>query len=288
MNQLSRSRLFVINEDGEAKLEASESHKEPKTPLPFQESVKLNTFKKKFDTNKVMSDKDLLFLKKNATLMNLNEKNEELEKILENYRYLNSETHTKHKFDSVKSKCVDKRNPNVENFLKDIRNLNRLEDNLKNEFSDFLNEKIINSTETIRKFSSLEKQNENETTNTTALPKIKDDWKFLTQNENEDEKKASNQLVLPLPPADHTTDTKTVSKIRIRRKDMTPMDHLENFDKTTAIKLKKSLEHIKRIELPKFQTEIHQICQYGDDPKLFKLYPQVSNNLSKLSNFFSS
>ena len=275
MNQLSKSRLFVINEDGESKTDPNETRKDIKTPLPFQESVKLHAFKKTFESNKIMSDKDLLFLKRNSTLMNLNEKNEELEKILENYRYLNSDTHTKHKFDNVKSKCVEKRNPNVENFLKDIRNLNRLEDNLKNEFNDFLNEKIINSTETIRNLSLSEKQN-NEETNNTVLPKIKNDWSFLTQHENEDEKKATEPIALPINSIENTTETKTVSKPRTRRKDMTPLDHLESFDKTTAIKLKKSLEHIKRIDLPKFQREIHQICQYGDDPKLFKLYPQVS------------
>lgn len=272
MSRLSKSRLFVINEDGETKLDHGEIRKDIKTQLPFQESVQLNAFKKNLETNKAMSDKDLLFLKRNSTLMNLNEKNEELEKILENYRYLNSDTHTKHKFDNVKSKCVDKRNPNVENFLKDIRNLNRLEDNLKNEFNDFLNEKINNSTETIRKLSILEKKNDEEIT---VLPKIKNDWNFLTQNENENDKKASDAIPLPVTSVENTNETKTLSKPRTRRKDMTPLDHLDNFDKATAIKLKKSLEHIKRIDLPKFQTEIHQICQYGDDPKLFKLYPQV-------------
>ena len=274
---MNKSRLFVINEDGESKIDSHETHRSHQPNLPFQESVKLNAFKKKYESHASLSDKELIFLKKNSTLVNLNEKNEELEKILDNYRYINSEVYAKHKFDNVKSKCVDKRNPNVENFLKDIRNLNRLEDNLKSEFSDFLNQKISTSTETIRKLSFLENKNDQE--ETAQLPKIQTDWNFLTQNENEQGKR-EDALVLPLGSSENKTDAKTETKSKKKKKDMTSLDQLENFDKTTAIKLKNSLEHIKRIQLPKFQTEIHQICQYGDDPKLFKLYPQVKIKLN--------
>ena len=43
------------------------------------------------------------------------------------------------------------------------------------------------------------------------------------------------------------------------------------------------LESIKRIDLPKFQPELHQICQYGSDAKLLELYSDVSvlNNLDE-------
>ncbi len=40
----------------------------------------------------------------------------------------------------------------------------------------------------------------------------------------------------------------------------------------TVVKLNKILESIKRIDLPKFQPELHQICQYGSDPELLGLY----------------
>ena len=42
-----------------------------------------------------------------------------------------------------------------------------------------------------------------------------------------------------------------------------------------VIKLNKMIAHIKRIDLPKFQPELHQICQYGSDVKLLDLYSDV-------------
>ena len=38
------------------------------------------------------------------------------------------------------------------------------------------------------------------------------------------------------------------------------------------IELNKMIESIKRIDLPKFQPELHQVCQYGQDGQLLKLY----------------
>ena len=43
----------------------------------------------------------------------------------------------------------------------------------------------------------------------------------------------------------------------------------------SVIRLKKMIDSIKRIDLPTFQTELHQVCQYGGDSQLLKFYPKV-------------
>ena len=63
-----------------------------------------------------------------------------------------------------------------------------------------------------------------------------------------------------------------------------------NLTNSSLIKLKTMLDSIKRIDLPKFQNELHQVCQYGTDPQLIKLYPQVSlkNKYIQQNVFFNT
>ena len=286
MNTRSNNqKLFSISEDAEHKLHDHKPHHHGfdeeleylKTNLGFQDSVKLNAFRKsprKLFEKPNLADKDLYFLKQNATIIDFDKKNEELEKIIENYKYLNDLK--THKFENVKQKIYENRNPNIKNFLKD----------LKSEFNAFLDEKANDSVEGIRRLSIMDK--------TEPYFRQEQNWNFLTQNESdnvnnqlltaETKLDAENKTSLSLKkstPRLRTSESKELQPVEAPKEEEKKENQLvivnQTFpDKQKTIELKKNLDSIKRIDLPKFQTEIHQVCQYGKDPELLKLYPQVS------------
>jgi hypothetical protein len=52
-----------------------------------------------------------------------------------------------------------------------------------------------------------------------------------------------------------------------------------------VIKLNKIMESIRRVDLPKFQSELHQVCQYGSDAGLLQLYSaELDVSLNKQTN----
>lgn len=229
-------------------------------------------------------DKQLLFLKNNSNLINKTEKHREIEKVLEENRVQKSTEHKKSQFKNVKAKLIQDRNPNVKNFLKDINettnsrsnselSLDKLQESLKKEFSSFLNTTVDNSLERVKKVN-------NRPTEKTAKGK---QMIFITQ-QNDDSDQEIGDILNSSSRANRNEDQpKEKSKINESKMQIAL---IENDDEEKAaesqksvIRLKKMIDAIKKIDLPKFQTELHQICQYGEDPQLFKFYPKVNSYL---------
>ena len=94
-------------------------------------------------------------MKESASLVNFKDKSQEYEAFLEEQRLLNSQAYAQQRFQNVKTKIYENRNPNVKNFLKDIRPdyKNSLEDMMKSEFNAFMDQSVARSANAVRAIS---------------------------------------------------------------------------------------------------------------------------------------
>lgn len=265
-------------------------------------------YKKKDNCMEILAnqkEKDYLFLQKDHTFINsnskslftrleLNEKRKELEFQLEN----------KPKFDIYNTKLYETQNPNIDYLLKDIGSqskINQLQDQLKNEFDEFLSFSIENSKFSVRNTLIKDHMNHKD-----SNIENRNEWNFLTQetmdgdesmrfiNQKSETHKTLENKIEKLKPSDKNTEVNKINKqaiIDCKLKNETTMqialtenNRDENLNNTSLIKLNKIIEGIKRIDLPKFQPELHQICQYVSDSEILKVYPEVislrKNNLT--------
>lgn len=290
LDDLYRKDLFVIPEDSlnDFRLESFKNKNDNSLEhIRFQELVKSNAFKKEHH-NKVdrlknktklssSDEKDIYFLSKEKGLIPKEEKTQEIEEYLAKQRLLNSDNYLKEKFESVKEKLNKDRNPNVANLIKDIKVNTSFTDNLKQEFSRFLNESVENCVDSVRK--SVLSMNEN---------RDEKSGFFLTQEQELDEEIPKSRIETKSNKNDLKTSQsklENASKSDLQKKDLKTSSNMEialveedkpnQNDNMSLIKLKKMLDNIKRIDLPKFQSEIHQVCLYGNDPELLKFVSQV-------------
>lgn len=244
-------------------------------------------------------DKELHFLKNNSNVVSRTEKNEEVEKILNENRNRKSADYVKSQIKSVNAKLNQNRNPSVMNFLKDVEKndenptktarsnneltLDKLQDSLKKEFNSFLATTIDSSLQTVKNVKSAKKSTR------THRDKI-----FLTQQDDEidqelgdlvgnttrnNSSRVINRDSKMLGNRNSELDKKSKMSESRMQVVLVGGDGEEekevNESQKSVIRLKKMIDSIKKVDLPKFQTELHQICQYGADPQLFKFYPRV-------------
>lgn len=249
----------------------------------------------------VLVDKQIVYLKNNSKVVNKAQKNSEIERVIEENKQRKSIQYEKGQLKSVKSRLIQERNPNLKNFLKDVNetnnennSLDKLQNDLKKEFSTFLNTTVDNSLENVKSVNSSSPQNE------VRKRSSKDKRIFLTQHEDElidqeladlfnkpSGRKASSRLTTTKKEEKQISEKKQADESNMQ------VALVETDDESKAviesqkavIRLKKMIDSIKKIDLPKFQTELHQICQYGADPQLFKFYPKdVEYNLENKKN----
>ena len=79
---------------------------------------------------------------------------------------------------------------------------------------------------------------------------------------------SSNMELVPLEDGNKTNKFNSMQIALLSNED-------NSLNASSLIQLNKMIESIKRIDLPNFQTELHQICQYGADGQLLKFYPDV-------------
>ena len=79
---------------------------------------------------------------------------------------------------------------------------------------------------------------------------------------------SSNMELVPLEDANKSNKFNSMQIALLSNED-------NSLNASSLIQLNKMIESIKRIDLPNFQTELHQICQYGADGQLLKFYPDV-------------
>jgi hypothetical protein len=250
---------------------------------------------------------DLIFMKENSTLINLRDKNQEYEQFLSEQRYLNSQTHANHKFQSVKTKIYENRNPNLQNLLKDTRPdyKKSLEDTMKSEFNIFIDKSISQSADAVRCFSVKGQENAGEEQ---AVDNI-----FITQeadkeiaeimektdaprkepvklpklvSETPKDKNANTSLKSnsKLPLTESNLDKLQVALIETENKALLELGG-ENKEDSSLARLKKLVETIKKIDLPKFQPEFHQICQYGTNAEILQFYQRnIAKELNSKQN----
>lgn len=251
-------------------------HRQPHFLIDIKvRSAKRNAFVKTESKLDSMLNKELFYLKNNTNLLNETEKNEEIAKYLkEKERHVNS---TVHQRSVVKAKLSTNRNPNVESLLQDVRSenlsLNKLQENLKNEFSSFIDRSVNNSIQKIKNVKSPSVDDIGET---------RDEGKkfFLTENYDPDERLNESRLIKSSRPQTTTaknSEPKATADANQMQLALVEDGQDENAseNKQSLIKLKKMIDDIKRVDLPKFQTELHQVCQYGNDPDLLKFYQEV-------------
>jgi hypothetical protein len=305
--------------------ENKELDKKEKSFYEYVNSPRKQTKSVTFENNpNYQKETSFLFLDKDEKITKYEEKQAEYEKILQNYRTAHSAEAIKEKFEHVKSKIHDNRNENIENLIKDVKSKNNLEmmqSKLKSEFDLFLNDSVNNSTQKIKdlSISILDKTNLNTKNNLNLNLDFTAKWNFLTQdpsenlheideenkndksdrknNESNNKSRLSNRPTSKTKNSSRNTNNKHIDTANHNNMQIALIEDFneENYKNSSSIKLKKMLDHIKRIDLPKFQPELHQICksksycsliillvysinfkgQYGGDADLLKLYPEV-------------
>lgn len=289
MNKLNRSKLNSIYED-------FEKPDKDYQVANFRDYIKTDDFKTRVKRSQIqlkkkslLDDKEINFLKQNETLVNLKQKSDEIDQVIHNKNDSN--------LSKIKSKLHLTRNPNIQNLLQDVRtksSISKLQEDLKNEFDLFLNASF-NQPKLSKKpgwnFLTLGEYNSEENESITKRStEIKLKEVNINSQRNQVAIPASN-TTKPIPVTNrisNKTPTKTAqSKIdsenAIKKTEIISNMQVALIENKTdgknkpIIELNKMLESIKRIDLPKFQPELLQICQYGGDAQLFKFYPQVSH-----------
>ncbi|CAF0959675.1 unnamed protein product [Brachionus calyciflorus] len=158
-------------------------------------------------------------------------------------------------------------NPNIDVLLKDIRvqpSLTDLQNDLKKEFNDFISSSINDS---IKKF----KTTDNLDTDENSF--------FLTQIGNPSRIEFENY-------DHHTTTTSLIERVKTPSKDVLKNrkleialipDEKESKKFASLVQLKEVIQNLKTTNLPKFQSEFHQLCQFEDDDNFFKKL-NIENN----------
>ncbi len=244
-------------------------------------------------------------MKQNSTLINLRDKSQEYEQFLNEQRYLNSQAHANHKFKSVKAKIYDNRNPNLQNLLKDTQPdyKKSLEDTMKSEFNVFIDKSITQSTDAVR-FMSV--RGEEPAVDNVFITQEAD--KEIADIMEKDEKKTEREKTVKLPKlVSETPKDKSVAPSRHKSRSRLPLTEsnldtlqlaliesenkalLESGGKvkedSSLIKLKMLIETIKKIDLPTFQPEFHQMCQYGTETEILQFYQRnIAKELNSKQN----
>jgi hypothetical protein len=289
--------------------------------IPFQDSIKSNLFRRLMKKEVAAEDtsnepaaaevkNEIIFMKQNASLINVRDKNQEYEAFLREQRYLNSQAHAVHKFQNVKAKIYENRNPNVQNFLKDTTGpanpyTKSLEDTMKSEFNLFIDQSVNRSSDAVR-FISAKGGVDHDNNNNDDEPAV--DNVFITQEADKEiaeimEKDrvataAVSQLdsvKLPKLVSETPKDKSSPSKSKLQLTESN-LDELQvalmdtdntNNDKedSSLTRLKKLIETIKKVDLPSFQSEFHQMCQYASEPELLRFYQRnIARELNSKQN----
>ena len=241
------------------------------------------------------NERDLFFLQKDHSFINSNKKNIVTKLELEEKRkQLEFEQKNKPKFDIYNTKVYETQNPNIGNLLKEIgskSNINQLQDELKKEFDKFLSFSIENSKSSLRntliKEYNLNQEgpnieNRNECIFITQENTDDDEIKLLTKRNSEVGETLKHEIEKWIPERKNNQLKKTATYNTHLKNDKNMQIALaENkqeliLDNSSLIKLNKIIEGIKRVDLPKFQPELHQICQYATDSEILKVYSEVN------------
>lgn len=280
-------RLFIINEDGEHNEASSKRSILNNRYSNANDELHIRQLAEKKQTNKQLNKSvtfNLNYLKFNAEILDSEEKNREYEKMIQTYRKLHSKEFAQNQSEKVKISLKNHRNPNVENLIKDLKEKSNdtLKDALKKEFNLFIDQSVNKSSQSLKYYSNSEQKKL--TSNPTFLTQdIDEEVKYENDTSNQDlsQPKLSNNLAneLEILAIDDKSKQKNIEQVNALENSQIAIIETEenslNLANSSLIKLKKMLESIKRIDLPKFQNELHQVCQYGTDPQLLKLYPQV-------------
>ena len=310
--------------------------------VEFHELVSSNAFKKVFKTPQLVKDtrletRSLSFLKNNQRVVRFSDKHSEISTTqnertgvadVSAFDFLTKPKAftTKHtqqappQFvhhqggEEVKAKFQQPRNINIQNLIKENKSnetkLFKIQSSLKDEFRKFLNQRVEQSTDSVKQLVGVDDDRllvENDTTpakEENRVARMPNKWDFLTQNDSSShttETFPSKAPTVALPTTIDETNRRTPATIKKTRTSSSKTSNKSTeagadnkslivglvqahdddaadanaFPSSDALKLQKILENIKRIDLPKFQPELHQICVYGADPQLFKLYPEV-------------
>lgn len=239
---------------------------------------------------------NVVYLQQNLSLKDSKDKQAELETEMKMRSDAQRKDHKK--FDVFNNNVYAKRNPAIKSLIKDLDNnnsgLNQLQEDLKREFDMFLTASFKHTSESIKNMSLSSETNkspgngiflteengddsEGEIENCdVAFSELTDKLDFSSKINVADNcvqvvEPNSMQLVKVVEPSDKSKDW------QVALTDKEKNDHV--------IKLNKIMESIKRVDLPKFQSELHQVCQYGSDAGLLQLYSaELDVSLNKETN----
>jgi hypothetical protein len=212
---------------------------------------------------------DLVFLNKNSTLTNYNTKQNEITKTnnqLKETKLLNDK-----KKQQIEPKLYGIRNLNIDNLVRDIKSRSSvtsetLKEDLKNEFDHFITTKVQQSQQILKKQM-------NKKCLLTELDNDDDDDDDDPAEEEEEEEEINLKLTEPKKENVKSLTQNNSSRALV----LIAQDDNEN-SKSKTISLNKMMESLKRIDCPKFQPELLQVCQYGQNFELLKFYTDVIIN----------
>ncbi len=248
----------------------------------------------KLDIGKEKSKLDeLLYLRKNFSVMNSTEHKTKLQTELEQKRddLKFQEDKKTSQFDIFNNRVYSERNPAINNLTADVRKepgLSQLQDELKKEFDMFLTTALTKTTESLRSISrpgsDLLKNNECVFL-TQENEEIFDGPDEELENLEKSEQKKSKNIRLRKNNNNSYPENSQIAIIEKPSSNSWQVAVVDEEKSESVLKLKKILENIKKIDLPKFQPELHQICQYGSDVELLQLYsPELEISLNKEKN----
>lgn len=252
-------------------------------------------------------DDQFVFMRENTSLVSRRDKAQEYESFLKEQRYLHSHEHAKDKFKNVTAKINENRNPMIANFLKDVRTSSQaseaassdsmkktLGESLKHEFNIFMDQTVAKSADAVRSLSD-----KNSETRQDLLPV---DNVFITQEadkeiadilkRDQDEQNKSRKESIKTTTSTKKSELKlpqiaetkkgSANKQELVESNYTNLqvalvdiDNEQKDGDTSLNKLKKLIDGIKKIDLPTFQPEFHQICQYASQPEILQYYQKV-------------
>jgi hypothetical protein len=255
---MNKSRLNSIKEELSEKPKAKKHIKDQDyQSANFRDYIKTDHKSNKFKhiiKKSYLDDKEINFLTKDATLLNLKQKQNEFESATNQLKQQNELQNIKSKFNQ------NIRNPNIQNLLIDIRTksgVNQLQEDLKKEFDTFLNASFNFPTQTSTKKTEW---------NYLTLMDYNTDDLFETKNNliTKNEKISINKEIIALNNKNETKSSKSAKSIILqstcnnkndnnlnKKEDKNNMQvaliHDEKVSKSKPlIELNKMLESIKR------------------------------------------
>jgi hypothetical protein len=253
-----------------------------------------------------LRNNQLLYLTASENILEYDTMNQSADVILKKRRFEDSPEFKKQKFDSIKDKLNQNRNPNVTNILKDIANetespVQALKNKLLNEYNRFIEASTMNYTRPQSKKN--DKPVGNKEPDSERL-----EWTFLTQVDDQKKPMSDEQMDLialkmkmmfneRLERSDSRTSSRATlvsENIDFERNNNERSlseihNKLDSIDSAAdmqialistdpnepAQQLRTMLNEIEQIYLPTFQPQLHQICQYGKSYDLVKLITNV-------------